>query len=119
MTGAVGQKRVPLDFLRQAQIPLPSLQVQRPIVAEIELQFFRLDEAVANLQRIKANLHRYERSTVESIVRGAVARHLCNGTIHDVAVLLDNMRQASQQDRARKQTRQRSLPRCEWADWVD
>jgi restriction endonuclease S subunit len=41
-----------LDF----EIPLVDLDEQRRIVAELEKQFSRLDEAVANLQRVKANL---------------------------------------------------------------
>ena len=59
MTGAVGQKRVPAAFLEQCEIPLPDLDEQRRIVAELEKQFSRLDEAVANLKRVKANLKRY------------------------------------------------------------
>jgi len=62
MTGAVGLRRVPSAFLESAEIPLPALEVQREIVAEIEKQFSRLDEAVANLQRVKANLKRYKDS---------------------------------------------------------
>jgi hypothetical protein len=38
------------------------LAQQREIVAELEKQFSRLDEAVANLQRVKANLKRYKDS---------------------------------------------------------
>ena len=38
------------------------IEEQRTIVAEIEKQFSRLDEAVANLQRVKANLKRYTNS---------------------------------------------------------
>ncbi len=60
MTGAVGQKRVPTAFLEQCEIPVPDLDEQRRIVAELEKQFSRLDEAVANLKRVKANLKRYE-----------------------------------------------------------
>ncbi len=44
------------------EVPLPSLDGQREIVAELEKQFSRLDEAVANLQRVKANLKRYKDS---------------------------------------------------------
>lgn len=54
MTGAVGQKRVPQSFLEEALIPVPLFDDQRRIVAEIEKQFSRLDEAVANLKRYKA-----------------------------------------------------------------
>ena len=72
MTGAVGQKRVPLSFLEQAMIPLPSLDRQRSIVAEIEKQFSRLDEAVANLKRVKANLKRYKAAVLKAAVEGCL-----------------------------------------------
>ena len=40
------------------------------IVAEIEKQFSRLDEAVANLQRVKANLKRYKAAILKAAVEG-------------------------------------------------
>ena len=70
MTGAVGLRRVPSAFLASAEIPLPSLAVQREIVAELEKQFSRLDDAVANLQRVKANLKRYKASILKAAVEG-------------------------------------------------
>jgi type I restriction enzyme, S subunit len=72
MTGAVGQKRVPLSFLEQAIIPLPSLDEQQSVVAEIEKQFSRLDEAVANLKRVKASLKRYKAAVLKAAVEGHV-----------------------------------------------
>ena len=45
--------------IRAFELPVPKLGEQRSIVAEIEKQFSRLDEAVANLKRVKANLDRY------------------------------------------------------------
>jgi type I restriction enzyme S subunit len=50
-----------LDF----EIPMVALDRQQEIVAEIEKQFSRLDEAVANLQRVKANLKRYRSGVLE------------------------------------------------------
>lgn len=52
-----------LDF----EIPLVDLDEQGRIVAEIEKQFSRLDEAVANLKRVKANLKRYEEATIRDV----------------------------------------------------
>ena len=48
--------------IREYAISPPPLAKQREIVAELEKQFSRLDEAVANLQRVKANLKRYKDS---------------------------------------------------------
>lgn len=70
MTGAVGLRRVPSAFLADAQLPLVPLDEQRRIVAEIEQQFSRLDEAVANLLRVKANLKRYKASVLKAAVEG-------------------------------------------------
>jgi type I restriction enzyme S subunit len=70
MTGAVGQKRVPASFLEQSLIPLPDLDEQRRIVADIEKQFSRLDEAVTSLKRVKANLKRYKAAVLKAAVEG-------------------------------------------------
>ena len=73
MSGAVGQKRVPLSFLERTEIPLPSILEQRRIVADIEKQFSRLDEAVANLQRVVSRLKAYTASTLQCAVGGKLA----------------------------------------------
>ncbi|MBI5484396.1 MAG: restriction endonuclease subunit S [Deltaproteobacteria bacterium] len=71
MTGAVGQKRVPTDFIKQSLIPLPTtIEDQQQIVAEIEKQFSRLDEAVASLKRIQSNLKRYKAAVLKDAVEG-------------------------------------------------
>lgn len=70
MSGAVGQKRVPQSFLEAASIPVPLFEEQQRIVAEIEKQFSRLDEAVASLKRTKANLKRYKAAVLKAAVEG-------------------------------------------------
>ncbi len=70
MTGAVGLRRVPSAYLEEQLITLPGIEQQREIVAEIEKQFSRLDEAVTNLQRVKANLKRYKASVLKDAVEG-------------------------------------------------
>ena len=70
MTGAVGQKRVPTSFLEDASIPVPPFDEQQLLVAEIEKQFSRLDEAVTNLKRVKANLKRYKAAVLKAAVEG-------------------------------------------------
>ena len=73
MTGAVGLRRVPAAFLADKVIPLVPMDEQRRIVAEIEQQFSRLGVAVANLQRVKANLKRYKASVLKAAVEGRLA----------------------------------------------
>ena len=48
--------------MRLIPVPLAPEQERYELVAELEKQFSRLDEAVANLQRVKANLKRYKDS---------------------------------------------------------
>jgi type I restriction enzyme, S subunit len=55
---------------QRAPFPLAPLDQQKLIVAEIEKQFSRLDEAVAGLKRIKANLKRYKAAVLKAAVEG-------------------------------------------------
>ena len=73
----IGEKSmgVNINNLRRGDIesvllPLPDLDEQRHIVAEIDKQFSRLDEAVTNLQRVKANLKRYKAAVLKAAVEG-------------------------------------------------
>jgi type I restriction enzyme S subunit len=73
----IGEKSmgVNINNLRRGDIesvtlPLPDLEEQRRIVAELEKQFSRLDDAVANLQRVKANLKRYKAAILKAAVEG-------------------------------------------------
>ncbi len=67
---AVGgaQPNISQAILRGLEISVPPLNVQRETVAEIEKQFSRLDEAVAGLKRIKANLKRYKAAILKAAV---------------------------------------------------
>jgi type I restriction enzyme S subunit len=56
--------------IRAFEVDPPALDQQRRIVAEIEKQFSRLDEAVAGLQRVKANLKRYKAAVLKAAVEG-------------------------------------------------
>ncbi|MGH9427770.1 MAG: restriction endonuclease subunit S, partial [Terriglobia bacterium] len=56
--------------MRQIPVPLAPSEERASIVAEIEKQFSRLDEAVANLTRVKANLKRYKAAVLKAAVEG-------------------------------------------------
>jgi len=64
MKGAAGQLRVPIQFFEGLQIPLPSLDAQREIVACLDEQLSRLDASVAALHRVQANMKRYRASVL-------------------------------------------------------
>ena len=56
--------------LAALELDLPPIDEQRRIVAELEKQFPRIDEAVANLKRVKANAVRLMRSVLIDAVAG-------------------------------------------------
>ena len=56
--------------MNKIPIPVAPLDQQKGIVAEIEKQFSRLDEAVASLKRVKANLKRYKAAVLKAAVEG-------------------------------------------------
>ena len=58
------------DDYNAKDVFIPELDQQLLIVAEIEKQFSRLDEAVGNLRRVKANLKRYKASVLKAAVEG-------------------------------------------------
>jgi len=94
--------------LATLELSLPELGEQAHIVAEIEKQFSRLDEAVANLKRVKANLKRYEKATIESLTNPETFDDGVSGTIGDIAKSLDNMRKPV--NKAERATRPGDVP---------
>ncbi len=66
----IGQPNVNGKKLAQIRIPIAPFEKQQQIVAEIEKQFSRLDEAVASLKRVKANLKRDKAAVLKAAVEG-------------------------------------------------
>lgn len=64
MVSSAGQNTVSQGTMLDLSVPLPDLATQQAIVAELEKQFSRLDEAVANLNRVTAGLARYKAATL-------------------------------------------------------
>ncbi len=56
--------------MRKIMVPVAPKATMLNVVAEIEKQFSRLDEAVAGLQRVKANLKRYKAAILKAAVEG-------------------------------------------------
>ena len=63
-------KAISGGILRSIPIPVAPVAQQKRIVAEIEKQFSRLDEAVGNLKRVKVNLKRYKAAVLKAAVEG-------------------------------------------------
>lgn len=64
------QKGVYLGVLSQLPITLIPEKEQDRIVAEIEKQFTRLDDAMTALKRVQANLKRYRASVLKTACEG-------------------------------------------------
>ncbi|WP_428629953.1 restriction endonuclease subunit S [Sphingopyxis sp.] len=69
MTGAVGHKRVPQEFIESLEITLPSLEEQRRIVAVLDEAFAAITTATANAEKNLANA----RELFEALLRETLA----------------------------------------------
>ena len=64
------QPNISQEIIRDLQFPIPTLDEQRRIVAEIEKQFTRLDAGIAALRRTQANLKRYRAGVLKAACEG-------------------------------------------------
>jgi type I restriction enzyme, S subunit len=64
------RQRISRKNLAKITFPCPPRTVQDQLVAETEKQFSRLDEAVANLKRVKAKLKHYKAAVLKAAVEG-------------------------------------------------
>jgi type I restriction enzyme, S subunit len=74
MQGAVGQQRVPVDFLREAELPLAPREQQQRIVSKIDELFSRIDEGERALERVQTLVERYRQSVLKAAVTGELTR---------------------------------------------
>ena len=65
MAYGLGRPVLNLENIRSTPVKTATPGVRNAIVAEIEKQFSRLDEAAANLQRVKANLKHYRAGVLD------------------------------------------------------
>ena len=70
MSGAVGQQRVPLGFLRDAALPVPPSNEQHRIAAAVTALFDELDEAEAALARAREGVERFRASLLHAACTG-------------------------------------------------
>jgi type I restriction enzyme S subunit len=69
-TGAVGQQRVPPDFLRHLPLPIPPLSEQHRIAHRLDLAMADLTAARAALERQRADASRLASAGVEAALGG-------------------------------------------------
>jgi type I restriction enzyme S subunit len=71
-TAGIAIPNVNATKLQSIPIPVPSLEEQQRIVAEIEKQFTRLDAGVASLTRVQTALKRYRASVLKGACEGGL-----------------------------------------------
>lgn len=69
-TSSITVKHLSSRTVERIPIPLPSIDEQKQIVAEIDTQFARLDDAVTALQRARTRLKRYRASVLKAACEG-------------------------------------------------
>jgi hypothetical protein len=74
MTGAVGQRRVPISYLRSAELPLAPANEQRRIVERIDELFSQIEAGEAALARAKRLLARYRQAVLKAAVTGELTK---------------------------------------------
>jgi type I restriction enzyme S subunit len=70
MTGSVGHKRVPKDFLMDSHIPLAPLAEQKRIAEKLEAVLGRVDACRTRLDRVPALLKRFRQSVLAAATSG-------------------------------------------------
>lgn len=94
MSGAVGQQRVPVDFLRDVQLPLAPSREQKRIVSKIDELFSRIEVGELALERVQKLVERYRQSVLKAAVTGELTRawrEQHNGTLESGEALLQRI----------------------------
>lgn len=74
MSGAVGQQRVPADYLKKHSIPLAPLAEQARIVERIDLLLLRIESVRRDLENIPALISQYKSAVLAMAFTGALTR---------------------------------------------
>lgn len=70
MTGAVGQQRVPKNFLERYPMMLPPIIEQRKIVNRVMLLFTKMDQEKKLIQQLETQLDTLKQSILSKAFRG-------------------------------------------------
>ncbi|MBS0440477.1 MAG: restriction endonuclease subunit S [Proteobacteria bacterium] len=74
MQGAVGQQRIPPDYLRESALPVAPRREQQRIVSRIEELFSEIDEGERALEHVRKLVERYRQSVLKAAVTGELTR---------------------------------------------
>src|SRR3989442_13050099 len=99
MTGSVGQKRVPVSFLEQVEIPLPPLTEQKRIVAKVEALLARMNVAREHLSKVPAIIKRFRQAVLAAACSGRLTvdwreEHSIDGAANELLVSIVSKRKS-------------------------
>jgi type I restriction enzyme, S subunit len=92
MTGAVGHKRVPQEFIERLEIPLPPLEEQRRMVAVLDEAFAAIATATANAERNLVNAREILLGFLNAIVNDNEPVQWDRIPLGDLCEILDRLR---------------------------
>jgi type I restriction enzyme S subunit len=70
MTGAAGQQRVPIDFVRNFAVPLPPIDEQRQLLSSVHERLASCNEAITRTQRQINLVREYRTRLIADVVTG-------------------------------------------------
>ena len=91
MKGTAGQLRVPLDYLKNIQMPLPPLNEQKRIVSKIESIFGRIDAIEKQVNNSLTKLDHLKKSVLKKAFEGKLVPQDPND--EPASVLLEKIKQ--------------------------
>lgn len=100
MTGAVGQQRVPADFLKTFPISLPTLPEQERIVEEIEKRFAKADKMLEVVEKSLKSAEQLKQSVLKKAFEGKLVPQDPND--EPASVLLARIKSEKQQNEKAK-----------------
>jgi len=86
MSGSAGQLRMPLAFLRDVAVPVPSMREQRRVVAKIESIFSKIDAEKAKIAQLQARARTLDETVAqikESVLHLAFSGRLLPGKFEE------------------------------------
>ena len=72
MYGTAGQQRVPADYLKNFETPIPILDEQVLIIKKIKLEIKKIDQVISKLQREIGLISEYRTTLIQEVIFGNI-----------------------------------------------